>query len=155
MVRWAPNSVRRPQRQSASACSGLISSIYTSHLQSLGDRWSQVSMRQQGQAQLAPLGLPNWQRGASESSHHPRQTGTVLGRPTFVTAGEGGPEGPPRGLEESSEGHQHSMWAHPEPALRLLAQLSHQPGMRGGEEVESGQEFCVQDASLCNRGGAG
>ena len=59
----------------------------------------------------------------------PRQTGTVLGTPTFVTAAEGCPQGPSRGLEESSEGHQHRLWAHPEPALCLLAQLSHQPGM--------------------------
>lgn len=49
----------------------------------------------------------------------------MLGRPTFVTASEGRLEGPSWGLEESSKGHQYRMWAHQEPALGLLAQLSH------------------------------
>lgn len=69
-----------------------------------------------------------------------------------MTAGEGCPEGSPRGLEESRQGYQHRVWAHPEPVLGLLAQLSHQGRMGGGEEVESGQEFCIQDAPLCNKG---
>lgn len=77
---------------------------------------------------------------------------TTLRRPTFVTASEGRPEGSSWGLEESPEGHQHRVWARPEPALGLLAQLSHEYGMRGSKEMESGQEFCIQDAFLCKRG---
>lgn len=76
----------------------------------------------------------------------------MLERLTLVTASEGCPEGSSWGLEESSKRHQHRMWAHPEPALGLLAQLSHQCWMRDGEEMQSGQELCIQDALLCNKG---
>lgn len=69
-----------------------------------------------------------------------------------MTACEGHLEGTSWGLEESSKRHQHRVWAHPEPVLGLLAKLSHQCWMRGGEEMESGQDFCTQDAPLCNEG---
>lgn len=75
----------------------------------------------------------------------------MLGRPTFVTTSEGRPEGSSWGLQESSKGHQHRVWAHLEPALGLLAQLPHKCRMGGGEKMESGQEFCIQDAPLCNK----
>lgn len=50
----------------------------------------------------------------------------MLGRLTLVTACEGCPEGSSWGLQESPKGYEHRVGAHPEPALGLLAQLSHQ-----------------------------
>lgn len=100
----------------------------------MGQRVSQHETA--GAALMAPLGPPDGQGVVPESSlkYLPSsaagkrvlgRTFTTLGRPTFVTASEGHPEGSSRGLEESSERHQHRVWALPEPVLGLLAQLSH------------------------------
>ena len=98
-------------------------------------------MRQQGLALMAPRGPPSTDRGepqgAARNTCCPlpsgmRGPGRIFAesqRLTLVTAGEGCPEGSSRGLEESREGYQHRMWAHPEPVLGLLAQLSHQRRM--------------------------
>lgn len=91
-------------------------------------------MRQQGSPHDTldlSIGRREPQRVAQNVCHPlpPDRIFTMLGRPTFVTASESSLERPSWGLEESSKGHQHRMGVHQEPALGLLAQLSHKHRM--------------------------
>lgn len=80
-----------------------------------------------GEPQGAPPG--NTSPPLSAGTKRPGRIFALLGRLTLVTASEGCPEGSPGGLEEPPERYQHRVGAQPEPALGLLAQLSHQRWM--------------------------